>query len=179
MWWRLVSIAVLGGSLAACAPSGSQQRAAEAPQPITSPAVFTHRVSTTQVVLYWNCARPESGQLRLEGLAYSPYFSDVRALEFDLVGVDSKDRVVSEVRGEPRDVELGLNRTSPFQLTLRTTGNEDRFDLYYGYRSQGGIRSRLAGPPVVDSTLWAQNQNRFMARDVCSETQPRYPRPFG
>lgn len=179
MWWRLVSIAVLGGSLAACAPSGSQQRMADAPQPITFPAVFSHRVSTTQVVLYWNCVRAEADQVRLAGLAYSPYFSDVRDLQFDLVGVDSKDRVVSEVRGEPRDVALGLNRTSPFQLTLRTTGKEVRFDLYYGYRSQGGLRSHLAGPPVADSTLVAQTQNRFMARDVCFETQHWYPRPFG
>jgi hypothetical protein len=149
------------------------------PAPEPSPKAFTHRVSTTHVVLLWNCARPESGQLRLEGLAYSPYFSNVRDLEFDLVGVDSRDGVVSEVRGELRDSLLGLNRTSPFQLTLRTTGNEVRFDLYYGYRAQGGLRSSLAGPLMAGSALLAQSPSWFMARDVCSDTQHRYPRPFG
>jgi hypothetical protein len=131
------------------------------------------------VVLYWNCVRAETGQLRLEGLAYSPYFSDVRDLKFELVGVDGRERVVSEVRGELRDSLLGLNRTSPFQLTLRTTGNEVRFDLYYGYRAQGGLRSSSAGPLMAGSALLAQSPSWFMARDVCSETPHWYPRPFG
>jgi hypothetical protein len=131
------------------------------------------------VVLYWNCARPEAGQVRLEGLVYSPYFSDVRDLQFELAGVDSSERVVSEARAVPPDFPLGINLTSPFQLTLRTTGNEVRFDLYYGYRAQGGLRSRLAGPPVAGLTLLAQSTSWFMARDVCSETPHGYPRPFG
>jgi hypothetical protein len=131
------------------------------------------------LVVYWNCTRPESGQVRVDGLVYSPYFSDVRDVQLELVGVDGSDRVVSETRALPLDFALGMNRTSPFGLALRTTGSEARFDLYYGYRAQGGLRSSLAGPPVAGSTLLAQSQSWFMARDVCSETRHSYPRPFG
>jgi hypothetical protein len=115
----------------------------------------------------------------LEGLVYSPYFSGVRDLQFELAGVDSGDRVVSEARAVPPDFALGINRTSPFQLTLRTTGTEVRFDLYYGYRAQGGVRSSVAGPAVTGATRLAQSQSWFMARDVCSDTPHGYPRPFG
>lgn len=161
--------------MAACTPLAGQQQTVAAPQPVASPTVFSHRVSTTHVVVYWNCARPESGQVRLEGLVYSPYFSDVRDLQFELAGVDSGERVVSEARAVLPDYGLGMNRTVPFQLTLRTSGSEVRFDLYYGYRAQGGLRSSLAGPPVV----LAQSQSWFRARDVCSDTQHWYTRPFG
>lgn len=178
MRWWLLSIAVLGGSLAACTPLAGQHAAREAARLVPSPTVYHHRASTTHVVLYWNCARPESGQVHLEGLVYSPYFSDVRDLQFELAGVDGTDRVVSTARAVPPDFALGLNRTSPFQLALRTTGNEVRFDLYYGYRAQGGLRSSLAGPPVDGVRLLAQSPSWFMVRDVCSETSRSYPRPF-
>jgi hypothetical protein len=114
------------------------------------------------VVLDWNCTRPESGQVRLEGLAYSPYFSDVRVLAIRLVGVDGRDRAVSEVWGELRDPVLGLSRPFPFQLTLRTTGTEVRFDLYYGYTAQGGLRSSVAGPLMAGSARLAQSQSWYM-----------------
>ena len=179
MWWRSLSIALLAGNVAACTPLAGQQPTVAVPQPAAAPTVFSHRVSTTHVVLYWNCTRPESGQLRLEGLVYAPYFSDVRGLQFELVGVDSSDGVVSEARAVSPDFALGMNQTSPFHLPLRTTGTEVRYDLYYGYRAQGGLRSSLAGPPVAGSPLLAQSQSWFRARDVCSETQRGYPRPFG
>ncbi len=116
--------------------------------------------------------------MRLDGLVYSPYFSDVRDPQFELAGVDSSGRVVSEARAVPPDFGLGTNRTLPFRLTLRTTGNEVRLDLYYGYRSQGGLRSNLAGPAVAGAMLLVQSQSWFMARDACSETPRTYPKPF-
>ena len=175
MWWRALASAVLGGGLAACTPLVGQQTATDAVRPAPAPTSFSHRVSTTHVVLYWNCTRPEPGQVRLEGLVYSPYFSDVRALQFELAGVARGERVVSEARAVLPDYGLGMNRTVPFQMTLRTTGTEVRYDLYYAYRAPGGLRSSLAGPPLV----LAQSQSWFMARDVCANTPHGYPRPFG
>lgn len=175
MWWRSLSIALLAGNVAACTSLAAQRQTVATPEPTASSTVFSHRVSTTHVLLYWNCTRPEPGQVRLEGLVYSPYFSDVRGLQFELAGMARDERVVSETRAVLPDFGLGMNRTAPFQLTLRTTGTEVRYDLYYGYRAQGGLRSSLAGPPVV----LAQSQSWFMARDVCSDTQHWYPRPFG
>jgi hypothetical protein len=129
------------------------------------------------VVLYWNCLRPEPGVLRLDGAAHSPYFSAVRYLEFELVGLDANDRIVSEAKGAARDYVLRTNQVSPFQLDVRTVGSEMRFDLYYQYRSQQNLRSLLADPPVGGPQLIAQATNRFLARDVCSETQHRIPQP--
>jgi len=175
MWSRSFYIALLGVGVAACAPLAGQDTVTDAPRPAPAPTSFNHRVSTTHVLLYWNCTRPEPGQVRLEGLVYSPYFSDVRGLQFELAGMARDERVVSETRAVLPDFGLGMNSAAPFQLTLRTTGTEVRYDLYYGYRAQGGLRSSLAGPPVV----LAQSQSWFMARDVCSDTQHWYPRPFG
>jgi hypothetical protein len=135
--------------------------------------VFVHRVGTSHVVLYWNCSRPESGVLRLAGVAQNPWGSQaVQFLELELAGVDSQDRFVSHAKGEARDILIRTNQTTPFQLDLRTVGSEVRFDLFYQYRFQEGegrqfVAGRLAGEPRL-----AQTQ-RFMARDVCSDTQHR------
>ncbi len=112
--------------------------------------------------------------LRLDGVAQSPWAAQpIRFLEFDLVGVDGQDRTVSETKGAARDIEIYTNQTSPFQLDLRQAGSEARFDLYYEYRFHiEGMEALLAGPPVRVPRLIAQ-ANRFLARDVCSETQHR------
>lgn len=74
----------------------------------------------------WNCSRPESNVLRLDGVAQNPWSSQ-----------------------------------------------EVRFDLYYQYRFQDvEMEVLLAGPPVRGPRLLAQ-VNRFLARDVCSDTQHR------
>jgi hypothetical protein len=110
-------------------------------------------------------------------VAQSPYFSGIRDLEFELVGADANERVVSQTRGVARDYVLRTNQFSPFQLDLRTTGSEVRFDLFYRYRSQQNLRSMLAGPPVGGPQLFAQATTQFLVRDVCSETQHRIPKP--
>jgi len=176
MWRFPLLIIVLVGSLAACTPLVGQQAAAEAQRAVYPPAAFTHRVGTTQIVLYWDCLRPEPGLLRLDGVAHSPYVSEVRFLKFELVGVDAADRTVSEAKGAARDFLLRTNQISPFQIDLRTTGSEARFDLFYQYQAAGSLRSMLAGAGAESPLLLAQVGTRFLARDVCSETQHRIPK---
>lgn len=111
----------------------------------------------------------------MEGIAQNPGESQqVRSLQFALVGVDGRERAISEVEGEAQDPGIGTNQTSPFLLDLRTKGSEVRFDLYYDYQFSEGdlIGALLAGPPMVSSRLAPQG-NRFLVRDVCSETQHR------
>jgi len=129
-------LALLGMALSACAVDGTMQLPAAEPT-IYPPAVFTHRVGTSHVVLYWNCTRPEPGVLRAEGVAQQAGSSQaVRFLELELVGVDARERTVSEAAAALPDILLHTNQISPFRLDVRTVGSEVRFDLFYQYRFQ-------------------------------------------
>ncbi|MFI5342328.1 MAG: hypothetical protein ACHQ7N_21155 [Candidatus Methylomirabilales bacterium] len=144
--------------------------------PVTSSPVsldtFAHRVGSAHVVLYWNCQTPEPGRLQFDGIAQSPW-SEVRSLEFELVGVDIRDRLVSQTKGEARDPVIRTRQLSPFRLELRTVGSEVRFDLFYQHQFvPQGMDALLAGLPMARPRLHAQ-ADRFLARDVCSETQHR------
>ena len=174
MWLRPVLIPALVATLRGCAALGAPQGSGAQPSPY-SPSVYSHRAGTSEVVFYWDCRRPASGLLRVGGIAHSPYFSDVRALEFDLVGVNEHDRIVSETSGAARDFILGLNQMSPFELELRLTGGEVRFDLFYRYRSLQNFRTVASGPPRIPR-LFAQATTQFLVRDACSETQHRSSR---
>lgn len=136
------------------------------------PSAFAHRVGSSHVVLYWNCERPEAGRLQLDGIAQSPW-AEVRSLEFELVGLDAQNRIVSESRGEPRDSLIRTNQASPFRLELRTVGSEVRFDLFYQHQFvPEAMDALLAGPLTARARLVAQ-ADKFLVRDVCSETQHR------
>lgn len=174
---RISFLIGVGMSLVACAADGTLQGPA-AERPLYPPAVFAHRVGTDPVVLYWNCTRPEPGVLRLDGVAHNPHsVQPVRFLELELVGMDGRDHSVSQIKGEAREFLLRTNQMTPFQLDLRTVGSEVRFDLFYQYRFQEGDgRQLIAGRLAGGSRLLAQTR-RFMARDVCSETQHRVPKP--
>ncbi len=176
MWQHSLLVTMLAVSLAACTPLETL-RTAEERRPVYPPATFSHRVGTVQVVLYWNCVRPDPGVLRLDGVAHNPHFSEIRFLEFDLVGVDADGREVSQARGASSDYILRTNQFSPFRLDVRTVGREVRFDLFYRYRSQQNLRPSLAVPTVASPRLLAQAEIQLMARDVCSETQHRIPKP--
>ncbi len=107
--------------------------------------------------------------------------SEVRSLEFTVVGVDAHGSVVSEATDTPRNFMLGTMQSTPIQLELQMKGSEVRFDLYYQYQSpepESGVVSRRDGVPlarlVADRpVLLAQGTNRLMVRDVCSETLHR------
>lgn len=173
MLHRVVVAGVTLG-LAACAFLEIPMQTKEGPSPYP-PDVFAHRVASSHIVLYWNCGRPEADLLRVDGVAQNPWSSqEVQFLEFELVGVNREERIVSETKGALRDILLHTNQTSPFRLDLRTVGGEARFDLYYHYRFQDSdmLEALLAGPPIVGPRLLASTQNS-LARDVCSETQHR------
>ncbi len=173
MFVHLVWVAALALSVTGCASLGAGQQSGAQP-PAYPPDVFSHRVATSDVVLYWNCSRSEPGMLRLDGVAQNLWGAQpIRFLEFELVGVDGRDRTVSDVKGAARDIQIFTNQTSPFLLDLRLAGTEARLDLYYEYRfNLEEMSALLAGPPVRIPRLFAQT-NRFLARDVCSETQHR------
>jgi len=143
------------------------------PEPLTG---FPHRVGTTHVTLYWDCQRPEPGLLRLEGVVQNPYFSEVRFLELELVGVDDTGHVVSHTKAAIPEIILRTRQYSAFRLDLRTVGKEVRFDLFYTYRSHENLRSSEGSTsiPVVPAATgrpWqlAQAPTQFMALDVCSK----------
>ena len=168
---RTLLAAILATALAACT-SLQMGEGPGARQPSYPPDTFAHRVATSHLVLFWNCSRPELGILQVDGLAFNPWSDQpIRFLAFDLVGVDSGERTVSQVEGEARDFLLGTNRDTPFRLDLRTAGTETRFDLFYRYRFQDSGRSIIAGQGFAVPHLLAQMQQQFSVRDACSETQ--------
>jgi hypothetical protein len=123
-------------------------------------------------MLRWNCLQPVSGVLRVEGVARNPWHAQpIRFLELQVVGVDPEGRQTAEAAAKARDIQILTHQQSPFQLDLRPTGTEVRFDLYYQYRFHQEYDAALvAGPPLVGPRLYAQT-NTNMVRDVCSLTQ--------
>jgi hypothetical protein len=178
MGWKAISRVWLAAasalSLSACASGGESTQFLSSALTVDPTAGFTNRVSSNQVVLYWNCTRPEPGILRVDGVAHNPWSSQaIRFLEFDLVGMDDRDRQVSATSAALPAILLWTNEVSAFRLDLKTAETESRFDLYYQYRFNEGGNRILAGPPGAAPQRLAQQLRRFLVRDVCSETQHR------
>ena len=171
---RLALACVLGFALSACVADQSLRGAATEATPYPPPG-YSHTVQSNDVALYWNCARSETGAIQVSGLAFNPWSAQpVRFLELELVGVGSGERTVSEVGIQARDIQLLTNQSTPFQLDLRTTGAETRFDLYYRYKFQDdGHHPKEASLAWDGPVLFAQSQKQFRVRDACSETLHR------
>jgi hypothetical protein len=171
---RFALLLALGVTLSACAADGTF---VQLPPPFAAypPSGYKHTVQSSHVALYWNCAAPEAGVLQMEGVAFNPWHSaPVRFLELELEGVDAKAGSVSGGKAEARDLQIQTNQSSPFQLGLRTTGTEVRFDLYYQYQiNEGGEGSRRMDASLDwdGPVLFAQQNRRFSVRDACSDTQ--------
>lgn len=168
-------LVLLGMGLWGCAAGGTMPFPAMASASYPPPD-YAHRVESSAVALYWNCAQPEPGHLQMAGVAFNPWSSQpVRFLEFDLVGVDDHEGTVSGAKAEARDLQIFTNQSTPFQLDLRTAGTEVRFDLYYQYIFQDrGHGVVVSGPLPPGSFHLVQQTNRFLVRDACSETQHRW-----
>jgi len=181
-------LVLLGVSLAACAEEGGLALRTTSPTTPYPPPGFAHEASSPAVQLFWNCTRPAPDTLLLDGVAFNPWSgADIRFLEFNLVGVDSRGYTVTEAKAAARDLILGMMGSTPFQLALRPTGSETRFDLFYQYEFQEpgdtGSASQNAAlptgaPPVrlVSSAPFLLAQAppiRFMVWNVCSETMHR------
>jgi hypothetical protein len=159
-------LAALGLGVTACASDGAS-RVPASQAALYPPAVFAHRVSTSEITVYWNCARPEPDVLRVEGVVQNTGGGSIQYAELEIVSVDARDRTIASVEAPVRDVLLPTNQISPFQLTLRMEGAETRIDLYYRYRTRARV-----GLGVAQSF-----QEQFRALDVCSESQHSVPKP--
>jgi hypothetical protein len=171
---RLVLVCALAMALSACAADQSLTASGKERTPYPPPG-YSHTVQSSHVALYWNCARPDAGIIQVNGLVFNPWSSQpVRYLELELVGVDSRERTVSEAGTKAQDIELLTNQSTPFQVNLRPMGGESRFDLYYRYVFQDGGRDGFLASLAWDGPiLFAQSQKQFRVRDACSETLHR------
>jgi hypothetical protein len=166
----LPALAIL---LSACATGdlGTASTRGGVPYP---PPGYAHTSGSSPLVLYWNCTRGDSGVIRLEGHAFNPWSSQpIRYLEFDLVGVDERERSVSEATMEARDLQLFTNQSTPIALEVRPVGGEQRFDLYYRYRFQDGGRDNFLAGAGSTFPILATRLNQFRIRDACSDAQHR------
>lgn len=165
---------MLGAMLMSMAGCATMDMPGGSAPPTGTPESFAHRAASSEVLLRWTCRQPEPGLLRVEGVAQNfGQAQPVGYLQFDLVGVDAQGRTTAETSGAVTAIQLRTNESTPFQLDLKTTGAEARFDLYYHYRFQDEFDTSsilLAGPPMVPSHLMAQTR-AFMIRDVCGANQ--------
>ena len=164
---------LLGIVLSACAADGPPA-AFMLGQVQWPPTEYKHTVSTGVLRQYWNCTRPEPGVVQLDGMAANQWSNQpVRFLEWELVGVDKDGRTVSSVKLESKALLLLTNQFTKFQIDLRTTGNEARFDLYYNYRYNEGEGSHKFDVSLDwdGPVLFAQQNQRFFVLDACSDTQ--------
>lgn len=133
---------------------------APTPETIYPPAVYSQRVATNDVTIYWSCAR-DASQVRFEGVVQNARGGAVEHVELELAGADSRGRYVSDATTALRDIVLQTNQIAPFIIRLRPAGSESRFDLFYRYQ--------------VDSAIGGDERPRFRALDVCSPTRHRFP----
>jgi hypothetical protein len=148
--------------LSACAGYGPGGPA-EAGSTVYPPALYAHRVSTNDVEVYWNCTRPDPAVVQLEGVVRSVKGGRVKFMELELSGANKQGRYVSSGKTALRDIVLYTNQISPYTLQIRPAGTEERFDLYYWY--------------YVDARIGDSPRQQFLARDACSPTQHRVPKP--
>jgi hypothetical protein len=143
------------------------------------PAGYAHTVQSSQVALYWNCARSDAGSVHVDGMAVNPWSDQpVQFLGFDLVGVDARGHSVSSIHSDARDILLRTNQQTPFTIDLHTAGTEVRFALYYEYQFQDRGHTPFASKTAWDGSSFPQKPpvllawtNQFMVRDACSPTQ--------
>lgn len=162
---------LLLSALAGCGTDAMRSSPMIGAEPYPPPGLL-HRVASSHVELYWKCDPGEPGVMRVRGMARNPWAPQpVRYLEFDLFGVDRNDGVVSSVHAAAPNFLLGTNQITRFEVALRVTGRETRYDLVYQYRFEEleEMSALLAGPPMRPRL--AQSTVQFMIRDVCSDTQ--------
>ena len=100
---------------------------------IAVPADLPNRTDQGEVRFRWALVR-ESGTVRAVGLAETPN-RVVSWVRVALFGVDGNGRVVS--RGDA-EIPGGFGRTSlPFEVALRPSGREERFELVLIHANEG------------------------------------------
>ena len=161
-----------------------------ADRPIDYPPLeFAHRVASPAVEFFWNCNQ-SGDMLQFTGVAFNQWFSgEVQYLNMTLVGVDEKNREVSQ--GIAKETfQVFTLRYANFDIPLKRAGNEVRYDLYYQYqyrnpgdRDTGGdrhVQGRPDAPILLASNgpvMLAQvPPTGFLARDVCAPGKLRNAR---
>jgi len=127
---------------------------------------FSHRISDGTAALYWNCSRPSTGLVRVEGWANNPdYPQPITDLEFILYGVNAQGGTVSQVKASAQAYQIQTNEPASFSIDLKTVGGEIRYDLVYQYWGGGD-----SGMGFRDGGGGQRQQN--LARDVCAGLTP-------
>lgn len=142
--------------LAACATEGRWQLPGVQP-----PVIFTHRVATPDVELYWNCLPPGPGVLRIEGAVHDWGGREVRFFEIEADGLGGEGRYASTASASLPDAVLEINQVSRFQLSLRDIRGRTRVDLFYQYRTGFGAFSHG----------FADQSHRFFVRNACGKAE--------
>ena len=167
---KILSLAAGILLLAGCAGMESGGGGGSAPVPYPPPGM-DHRAGNSHLELFWRCARPEPGVLRLDGLvANYNNAQPIRFFEAELVGVDAGGRTRSTGRGEARDQSISTAQMSPFDISLKDGGDEVRFDLYYNYQFQESDHIIASAGPGFPLFAYFQ---RSLVRDVCNPAQHR------
>ena len=145
---------LLGLAACAAAESGGAATLGSTPYP---PTVYEHRVSTNEVEIYWNCAKPDAGTDRMEGVVRNSKGGVVKFMELELAAADAQSMYVASAKRALEPIMLRANQISSFSLQVGAGGGSERIDLYYSYDR--------------DAAQGEAQQARFLARDVCSATQ--------
>ncbi len=169
---RYLLLLSLGFILSACAEGGPQSGLSIG-KIQWPPTDYKHTVSTTAIRQYWNCTRPAPDVMRLDGLVANMWNNQpVGYLEWQFVGVDKDGHTVSSASAASQVLQLYTNQYTTYQIDLRTTGVEARFDLYYQYRFFEGDHNKLEASLDWDGpVLFAQQNKRWFVLDACSDSQ--------
>ena len=149
---RMALLAFLSFSVGACASHAGPAGSGDSNLAVYPPTGMVHRVGSPAIELFWNCSRPGSDRVRVDGWAFNRWFAgEVQDLRFELVGVDGAGKTVSGVLASAAPASVGIMRSVSFELEVQTRGSEARFDLYYEYRFQESGDDTFDSSRILDS----------------------------
>jgi hypothetical protein len=173
---RMYRCAILVLVLAGCATQQSpfQQSPFTFTQPadIYRPAEYPYYFDAVQADLFWRCATPEGGGVRVEGYALSDLRSNLPIYDFQvqLFARDAKGEILADrwTRGD-RTIAARYEPI-PFAISLPTIGEGVHYDLYYWFQIPSGNGGRGAdrGPEIVLARTALQPVS-WTIEDVCDD----------
>jgi hypothetical protein len=122
---------------------------------------FSRRVTDGKAELQWDCSRTEAGEVRIEGVANNPFFSQpIKGFQVQVYGVASNGASVLRASASARDFLIQTNARSPFEITFRPAGTDAQYDFSYVYDIEEAKHIPRGG------------EERSLARNICPDLKP-------
>jgi hypothetical protein len=175
MYRCAILVLVLAGCATQQSPFQQSPFTFTQPADIYRPAEYPYYFDAVQADLFWRCATPEGGGVRVEGYALSDLRSNLPIYDFQvqLFARDAKGEILADrwTRGD-RTIAARYEPI-PFAISVPATGEGVHYDLFYWFQYPGGGggdggRGALRGPGIVHAQASLLPVS-WTIQDVCDD----------